>query len=83
MTRSNILFQKRGFAKKLEYQMLLSKSRNPDFVVRHPNETKEKNSANWKADIHKRVQHEEDLRQDVLKLRLERKTGIRRLNQFE
>jgi len=73
MVRSNEFFQKRGLAKKLQYQLSLSTSRNPDFVIRHPNETKDKNSANWKADIKKRVEHEEDLRLAVLQRRLEQK----------
>lgn len=81
--RSNILFQRVGIEKKLAYQICLSTSRNPDFVVRHPNETREKNSANWKADIKKRVLHEEDSRLEVLKVRLEKRTSLRRLNQFD
>jgi len=78
--RSNLLFQKRGLAKKVDYQISLSRSRNPDFVVRHPNETKDKNPVGWKKDIEKRVIHEEELRQDVLKLRLKKKTSYRRMN---
>ncbi len=78
--RSNILFQTRGLEKKIEYQICLSTSRNPDFVVRHPNETQEKNKLGWKTDIEKRVKHEEKLRQEVLTVRLAKKTSKRRLN---
>ncbi len=81
--RSNKLFQTRGLAKKIEYQIHLSTSRNPDFVIRHPNETKEANQANWKKDIMKRVKHEEDLRQEVLSVRLKKKTSHRRLNALD
>jgi len=83
LTRSNSLFQTRGLAKKIEYQINLSRCQNPDFMVQHSNETKGKNPAGWKTDIIKRVKHEEELRQAVLKVRLEKKTGPRRLNQFE
>ncbi len=81
--RSNKLFQTRGLEKKIEYQISLSRGRNPDFIVAHPNETKEKNPQNWKKDIIKRVTHQEDLRQEVLLVRLAKKTGPRRLNQLE
>ncbi len=80
MNASNKLFQKRGLEKKIEYQIGLSRSRNPDFVVRHPNETEDKNKLGWKADILKRVKHEESLRQEVLKVRLVKRTSKRRLN---
>ncbi len=62
---------------------ILSMSRNADFVVHHPNETKEKNTLNWKKDIIKRVKHEEELRHSVLKVRLAKRTSLRRLNQFD
>ncbi len=58
-------------------------SRNVDFVVHRPNETKEKNTLNWKKDIIKRVKHEEELRQSLLKVRLAKRTSLRRLNQFD
>ncbi len=77
--RSNDFFRERGFDKKVQYQISLSTSRNPDFVVRHPNETKEKNPANWKAEIKTRVKKEEDGRQKMLAVRLEKRTGSRRV----
>ncbi len=77
-TRSNKLFQERGLKKKIFYQICLSTSRNPDFVVRHPNETEDKNKANWKLEVKKRVEHEEGLRQAMLKVRLEKRTGVNR-----
>ncbi len=76
--RSNKLFKVQGLKKKIDYQISLSTSRNPDFMVRHPNENKESNSVNWKKDIIKRVTHEEDLRQEVLAVRLAKRTGPRR-----
>lgn len=81
--RSNLLFQTRGLDKKIEYQLSLSKTRNPDFVIRHPNETKEKNPAGWKVDIVKRVKKEEELRQNLLSARLKKKTSYRRMNKNE
>lgn len=80
--RSNELFKERGRDKKLQYQMSLSTSRNPDFVVRHPNETKDNNSAGWKADIKKRVNHEIDVREKLLVVRLAKRTSKRRLNEL-
>lgn len=77
--RSNILFHERGLKHKILYQKSLSRSRNSDFVVHHPNETKDKNPTGWEKDIEKRVKHEEDLRQEVLMVRLEKRTGGRRL----
>ncbi len=74
-SRSNILFQKRGLEKKIAYQISLSRSRNPDFVVHHPNETEPKNKAGWKSDIKKRVEHEEDLRLAVIASRLAKRKG--------
>ncbi len=79
--RSNKLFQKRGLEKNILYQICLSTSRNPDFVVHHPNETKEKNPSGWKTDIEKRVRHEEKLRQEMLAMRLQKMTSHRRLNE--
>ncbi len=76
--RSNKSFQKRGLKKKIEYQICLSQSKNPDFVVRHPNELVGKNT-DWKKEIIKRVNHEEDVRQKVLSVRLEKRTGERRI----
>ncbi len=81
--RSNKLFKKRGKEKILQYQMSLSTSRNPDFVIRHPNETKEKNSSGWKVDIAKRVTKEFDVRERLLESRLRKRTSLRRLNQFD
>lgn len=78
--RSNQIFKEVGLKKKIAYQISLSTSRNPDFVVHHPNETKEKNPANWKKDITTRVTHEEELRQNVLKVRLAKQTSYRRMN---
>ncbi len=63
--------------------MFLSTSRNPDFVIRHPNETKEKNTAGWKADILKRVTKDIEVREGLLESRLKKKTSLRRLNQFD
>jgi len=76
--RSNILFQKRGLAKNIAYQIALSKHRNPDFIVRHPNETKAKN-VDWQKEIIKRVTQEESVRQKVLSVRLNKVTGNRRI----
>jgi len=81
--RSNKLFLERGLQKKILYQLCLSSSRNPDFVVKHPNETLEKNKANYKLEIKTRVEHEEQLRQEILSVRLAKRTSMRRLNQFE
>lgn len=83
MNASNKLFQERGLEKRIQYQIQLSTSRNPDFVIRHVNETKENNSVNWKKEIIKRVTHEEDIRQAVLKQRLDKRTSFRRLNNLE
>ncbi len=80
--RSNKMFAERGLKKKILYQECLSTSRNPDFVTRHPNETKERNSANWKMEIKKRVEHEEDLARAVIKVRLQKQTSVRRLNEL-
>jgi len=79
--RSNKLFYARGLAKKIQYQIQLSTSRNPDFIVRHPNETKEKNSANWKMEITKRVKHEQELRLKALVIRMDKVTSYRRMNE--
>lgn len=69
------MFQERGLRVKIDYQKCLSRSRNPDFVVRHPNETVERNKQNWEKEIEKRVRHEEDLRLEVLRVRLAKRTG--------
>ncbi len=83
MIRSNKEFAKIGLAKKIQYQISLSTSRNVDFVIRHPNETKEKNSVNWKKEITTRVLKEQDIRNALIKSRLAKKTGFRRLNNLE
>ncbi len=83
MTTSNKEFAVTGLEKKIQYQMSLSTSRNTDFVIRHPNETKAKNPANWKKELTTRVMKEEDIRQSLLKSRLEKRTSLRRLNQFD
>jgi len=80
MLRSNENFQKRGLEHRLQYELDLSTSRNPDFVVKHPNETKEKNPANWKKEITTRITREEETRQKVLAVRLKKHTSHRRLN---
>ncbi len=83
MIRSNKEFSKIGLEKRIQYEIQLSTSRNKDFVIRHPNETKEKNSTNWKKELTDRVKKEEDSRQLLLKSRLEKRTGFRRLNNLE
>ncbi len=77
--RSNNLFQKDGLRKRINYEICLSTSRNPDFVVRHPNEMQGKN-ADWKKEIIKRVNHEEEVRLKMLAVRLAKKTGKRRID---
>ncbi len=76
--RSNLNFQKVGIKKKIAYEISLSTSRNPDFVVRHPNELKSKNQ-DWKKEIIKRIEHEESVRLKVLSVRLAKQTGERRI----
>lgn len=76
--RSNKNFQKDGLIKKIAYQVCLSTSRNPDFVVLHPNELKAKNQ-DWKKEIEKRVTREESVRQGQLEARLNKRTGKRRI----
>jgi len=83
LTRSNKLFQDRGFEKKLQYQISLSITRNPDFLIRHPNETEAKNKVGWKADIKKRVLREEDIRNKLLVSRAQKKTGARRFHDID
>lgn len=75
---SNKEMQEMGLKKNIEYQISLARSRNPDFVVRHPNELKAKNQ-DWKKEITKRVNNEESTRQALLKVRLSKRTGERRL----
>ncbi len=77
--RSNKMFHERGLKKKIQYQIQLSTSRNQDFVIRHPNETKERNQAGWKQEIKKRVLHEDKLYLEVEAARLAKATGPRRL----
>ncbi len=83
MERSNKLFVNRGLQKRIQYQISLSSSRNLDFIIRHPNETKGKNPTNWKKELKDRVLKEDDIRKALLKSRLEKKTGFRRLNNLE
>ncbi len=77
--RSNSQFKIDGLKKKIAYQVCLSTSRNPDFIVRHPNEMQSKNQ-DWKKEIIKRVTHEEEIRQKVLDVRLSKRTGARRVS---
>ncbi len=75
--RSNKSFRELGLRMNIEYQMSLSRGRNPDFVVKHPNELEGKNP-DWKKEIVKRVTHEEGLRTKILDIRLAKRTGERR-----
>lgn len=77
--RSNINFQKSALKKHIEYEVCLSQSRNPDFVVAHPNELKDKNP-DWKREIIKRVTNQENTRLKLLAVRLEKRTGKRRIS---
>ncbi len=80
--RSNKQFQDDGLRKKIQYQILLSNSRNPDFVVRHPNELKSKNQ-DWKKEITNRVTQEHNVMLKLHKVRLIKKTSHRRLNNLD
>jgi len=80
--RSNKYFKQRALKKHIAYQICLSQSRNPDFVVRYPNELQAKNS-DWKKEIIKRVNQEESVRLKLISVRLAKRTSLRRLNQFD
>ncbi len=78
VTRSNKYFLERGRKRAIAYDLKLATSRNPDFVVKYPNEVN-KTNVNRKIETTKRVNKQCDLREALLKVRLEKKTGERRL----
>ncbi len=75
---SNLQRRKDGLQKIIQSEISLSTSRNPDFVLKHPNELKAKNQ-NWKKEIVKRIIHEQEVRLKQLDVRLKKKTGTRRI----
>ncbi len=80
MITSRKQMQEDGLRKMIEYNISLAhpSNPNPDHKSRYPNECDAKNN-NRIADITKRVNHENDLRLEMLKLRLLKKTGPRRI----
>lgn len=72
--------QEDGLRKMIEYNISLAhpENPNPDHKLRYPNECNAKNN-NRLQDIEKRVKHENDLRMEMLKVRLLKKTGVRRI----
>jgi len=72
-------FQEDGLRKMIEYNISLSHpdNPNPDHKTKYPNECDAKN-VNRLKDIEKRVTHEHELRLEVNKVRLLKKTGPRR-----
>lgn len=66
--RGNKFFLEQGLVKKIQYNISLAKSQNPDHKLRYPNECDIKN-VNRIADITKRVTKEFQLFQEVRKLR--------------
>ncbi len=78
--RSNDYFLEQGLKIKIEYAKRLANpsNPNPDTKIRYPNECDPKN-ANREADIEKRITREFQSFQDVKKMRLEKRTGPRRI----
>jgi len=72
--------EEEGLRKMIEYNISTShpQNPNPDHAIRYPNECDAKN-VNRIRDIEKRVKHENDLRIEINKVRLLKRTGPRRV----